>query len=83
LLGSFSNYLISNSSVPVMVARHKLQRQLPTQQANMRLANNLTPSRGLRERLETEAKEKEMAERKARLRALLRKAEGKGEDKTT
>ena len=49
----------------------------------MRLANNLTPSRGLRERLEAEAKEKEMAERKARLRALLRKAEGKGEDKTT
>lgn len=84
MLGSFSNYLISNSSVPVMVARRKLQRQLPTQQTNMRLANNLTPSKSLRERLEAEAKEKAKAERKAKLKALTEakveeKAEGKAE----
>ncbi|KAF7718224.1 Uncharacterized protein PECH_002037 [Penicillium ucsense] len=65
LLGSFSNYLISKSSVPVMVARHKLQRQLSTHQTGMRLANNLTASKTLRVRLETEAK----AEAKAKLQA--------------
>ncbi|CEO60399.1 hypothetical protein PMG11_05028 [Penicillium brasilianum] len=58
LLGSFSNYLIANSSAPVMVARHKLQRQLPKQQANARLANNLNPSKTLLGKLEAEAKAK-------------------------
>lgn len=41
-----------------MVARHKLQRQLPKQQANARLANNLNPSKTLLGKLEAEAKAK-------------------------
>ncbi|MCJ1432913.1 hypothetical protein MMC27_002271 [Xylographa pallens] len=50
LLGSFSNYLVTKSSVPVMVARKKLQKpssknRLP----HSRLVNNLTPSKSLAE----------------------------------
>ncbi|KAJ5093671.1 hypothetical protein N7456_009532 [Penicillium angulare] len=43
LLGSFSNYLLSNSSVPVMVARRKLKRH-PSKgryTRDLRLTNNL------------------------------------------
>jgi len=47
LLGSFSNYLVTKSSVPVMVARKKLKK--PRSQARIssnkiRLTNNLTAS---------------------------------------
>ena len=50
LLGSFSNYLVTKSSTPVMVVRKKLQKpnsknKLP----HVRLANNLTHSRPLSE----------------------------------
>lgn len=76
MLGSFSNYLITNSSAPVMVARHKLQRQLPKQQANARLANNLNPSKSLLDKLEAEAK----AEAKAKTKG---KAEEKAKEKAT
>ncbi len=46
LLGSFSNYLVTKSSAPVMVARKKLAgkaKHLSTHK--VRLANNLTPSK--------------------------------------
>jgi len=45
LLGSFSNYLVTKSSVPVMVARKRLQKPNSKNRIpNVRLANNLTPS---------------------------------------
>ncbi|KAI9807027.1 MAG: hypothetical protein M1825_005744 [Sarcosagium campestre] len=47
LLGSFSNYLVSKSSVPVMVARRKLRKHAKYKRANLRLSNNLTPTRAL------------------------------------
>lgn len=40
LLGSFSNYIVERSSVPVMVARRKLQKT-KNKGLNVRLANNL------------------------------------------
>lgn len=50
LLGSFSNYLVTKSSAPVMVARKKLSgRKTKIVSPNVRLANNLTPSRRLAE----------------------------------
>ncbi|KAH8699223.1 hypothetical protein BGW36DRAFT_396776 [Talaromyces proteolyticus] len=45
LLGSFSNYLVTKSSVPVMVARKKLRKQ--SKKTRIRLSNNLTISKGL------------------------------------
>lgn len=46
LLGSFSNYLVTKSSVPVMVARRKLKKHAKDKKINPRLSNNLlTPSR--------------------------------------
>ncbi|OQD81187.1 hypothetical protein PENANT_c029G02318 [Penicillium antarcticum] len=50
LLGSFSNYLLSNSSVPVMVARRKLKRHSSKgrlSSANVRLSNNLITPKSL------------------------------------
>ncbi|KAA8644169.1 universal stress protein family domain protein [Aspergillus tanneri] len=41
LLGSFSNYLVMHSSVPVMVARRKLKKQSKNKKTNIRLSNNL------------------------------------------
>ncbi|QKX61543.1 uncharacterized protein TRUGW13939_08695 [Talaromyces rugulosus] len=46
LLGSFSNYLVTKSSVPVMVARKKLRKQ-SKKTTRIRLSNNLTISKGL------------------------------------
>ncbi|KAI9867820.1 MAG: hypothetical protein M1813_007642 [Trichoglossum hirsutum] len=40
LLGSFSNYLVTKSSVPVMVARRKLRKH-SKYRTNIRLSNNL------------------------------------------
>lgn len=45
LLGSFSNYLVTKSSVPVMVARRKLKKHAKDRKINPRLSNNLTLSR--------------------------------------
>ncbi|KAI9652277.1 MAG: hypothetical protein M1829_001686 [Trizodia sp. TS-e1964] len=42
LLGSFSNYLVTKSSVPVMVARKKLRKHSKHKKINPRLSNNLT-----------------------------------------
>ncbi|KAJ5084051.1 hypothetical protein NUU61_008630 [Penicillium alfredii] len=49
LLGSFSNYLLSNSSVPVMVARRKLKRHTSKGRinTNFRLSNNLPTPKSL------------------------------------
>ena len=45
LLGSFSNYLVTKSSVPVMVARKKLQKpNSKNKGSHVRMANNLTPT---------------------------------------
>ncbi|KAL8945224.1 MAG: hypothetical protein Q9211_000234 [Gyalolechia sp. 1 TL-2023] len=45
LLGSFSNYLVAKSSIPVMVARKKLRgRKAKDVNPNVRLANNLIPT---------------------------------------
>jgi len=45
LLGSFSNYLVSKSETPVMVARKKLKKHAKMKAPNIKLANNLaTPS---------------------------------------
>jgi Universal stress protein family len=45
LLGSFSNYLVTKSSVPVMVARKKLKKHAKMKVSHIRLTNNLqTPS---------------------------------------
>ncbi|KAI9892441.1 MAG: hypothetical protein M1814_001398 [Vezdaea aestivalis] len=46
LLGSFSNYLVQKSSVPVMVARKRLRKSKYKRPANPRLANNLTSPSG-------------------------------------
>ncbi|KAI9806042.1 MAG: hypothetical protein M1833_004449 [Piccolia ochrophora] len=47
LLGSFSNYLVSKSSVPVMVARRRLRKHSKYKRTNVRLSNNLTPTNRL------------------------------------
>ncbi|KAI9780592.1 MAG: hypothetical protein M1816_002812 [Peltula sp. TS41687] len=45
LLGSFSNFLVTKSSVPVMVARKKLKKHSKYKKTvDVRLANNLTAS---------------------------------------
>ncbi|KAI9048998.1 hypothetical protein LZ554_006847 [Drepanopeziza brunnea f. sp. 'monogermtubi'] len=41
ILGSFSNYLVTKSSVPVMVARKRLKKHNKYRRPAMRLANNL------------------------------------------
>jgi hypothetical protein len=41
ILGSFSNYLVTKSSVPVMVARKKLRKH-SKYKSPVKLANNLT-----------------------------------------
>ncbi|KAL3474943.1 hypothetical protein BJX99DRAFT_259864 [Aspergillus californicus] len=46
LLGSFSNYLVTHSSVPVMVARKKLKKKAKNK-TNVRLSNNLTTPKKL------------------------------------
>ncbi|KAL4920177.1 hypothetical protein BDW62DRAFT_199263 [Aspergillus aurantiobrunneus] len=46
LLGSFSNYLVTHSSVPVMVARKKLKKKAKNK-TNVRLSNNLTAPKKL------------------------------------
>lgn len=46
LLGSFSNYIVERSSVPVMVARRKLHKT-KHKDINVRLSNNLRASGGL------------------------------------
>ncbi|KFY87632.1 hypothetical protein V500_06862 [Pseudogymnoascus sp. VKM F-4518 (FW-2643)] len=42
ILGSFSNYLVTKSSVPVMVARKRLRKHNKYKRSSVRLANNLT-----------------------------------------
>lgn len=42
ILGSFSNYLVTKSSVPVMVARKRLRKHGKYKRPAVRLANNLT-----------------------------------------
>ncbi|KAF2110588.1 hypothetical protein BDV96DRAFT_650702 [Lophiotrema nucula] len=42
LLGSFSNYLVTKSSVPVMVARKRLRKHSKYKRKNLRLSNVLT-----------------------------------------
>jgi hypothetical protein len=42
ILGSFSNYLVTKSSVPVMVARKRLRKHSKYKRPSVRLANNLT-----------------------------------------
>lgn len=47
LLGSFSNYLVTKSSVPVMVARRKLKKprsSIKISSNKIRLSNNLMTS---------------------------------------
>ena len=46
LLGSFSNYLVTKSSVPVMVARKRLRKHSKYKRNNLRLSNMLTSPRG-------------------------------------
>lgn len=41
LLGSFSNYIVTKSSVPVMVARKRLRKHSKYKRTNLRLSNNL------------------------------------------
>lgn len=41
ILGSFSNYLVTKSSVPVMVARKRLRKHVKYRKT-VKLANNLT-----------------------------------------
>ncbi|EPQ64070.1 Bgt-2203 [Blumeria graminis f. sp. tritici] len=41
ILGSFSNYIVTKSSVPVMVARKRLRKQTKYKRPSIRLANNL------------------------------------------
>ena len=41
ILGSFSNYLVTKSSVPVMVARKRLKKQSKYKQKAVRQVNNL------------------------------------------
>jgi len=48
ILGSFSNYLVTKSSVPVMVARKRLRKHSKYKRPSIKLANNLTAGgRGL------------------------------------
>ncbi|PGH08523.1 hypothetical protein AJ80_07843 [Polytolypa hystricis UAMH7299] len=47
LLGSFSNYIVTKSSVPVMVARKKLRKHAKLKTTNVRLSNNLTTPKKL------------------------------------
>lgn len=47
LLGSFSNYLVTKSSVPVMVARRKLKKHTKNKKTNIRLSNNLSTPKSL------------------------------------
>jgi hypothetical protein len=42
LLGSFSNYLVTKSSVPVMVARKRLRKHSKYKRQNIRMSNVLT-----------------------------------------
>ncbi|ROT36666.1 adenine nucleotide alpha hydrolases-like protein [Sodiomyces alkalinus F11] len=42
ILGSFSNYLVTKSSVPVMVARKRLKKQSKYKRGPMRQVNNLS-----------------------------------------
>ncbi|TAQ89575.1 hypothetical protein B7494_g2103 [Chlorociboria aeruginascens] len=42
ILGSFSNYLVTKSSVPVMVARKRLRKANNYKRPSIRLANNLS-----------------------------------------
>ncbi|KUI53430.1 hypothetical protein VP1G_00900 [Cytospora mali] len=42
ILGSFSNYLVTKSSVPVMVARKKLRKQSKYKKMQMTQVNNIT-----------------------------------------
>lgn len=44
ILGSFSNYLVTKSSVPVMVARKRLRKHTKYKRPSIRLANNLSSS---------------------------------------
>jgi len=46
LLGSFSNYLVTKSSVPVMVARKRLRKHSKYKRTNLRLSNVLTNPTG-------------------------------------
>lgn len=49
ILGSFSNYLVTKSSVPVMVARKRLRKQSTFKQAGVKQVNNLSnPARAAR-----------------------------------
>jgi len=48
LLGSFSNYLVTKSSVPVMVARKKLRKHSKLKRGNLRLSNMLQYPSGRR-----------------------------------
>jgi hypothetical protein len=41
LLGSFSNYLVTKSSVPVMVARKRLRKHSKYKRQNLRMSNVL------------------------------------------
>ena len=42
ILGSFSNYLVTKSSVPVMVARKRLRKQSKFKRPVVRQVNNLS-----------------------------------------
>lgn len=42
ILGSFSNYLVTKSSVPVMVARKRLRKQGKYKRTAVRQVNNLS-----------------------------------------
>jgi hypothetical protein len=42
ILGSFSNYLVTKSSVPVMVARKRLRKHTKYKRPDIKLANNLS-----------------------------------------
>ncbi|EAS34058.3 universal stress protein family domain-containing protein [Coccidioides immitis RS] len=47
LLGSFSNYIVTKSSVPVMVARKKLRKHAKYKNTHVRFSNNLTAPKKL------------------------------------
>ncbi|KAF2643562.1 hypothetical protein P280DRAFT_394869 [Massarina eburnea CBS 473.64] len=46
LLGSFSNYLVTKSSVPVMVARKRLRKHSKYKRKNLRLSNVISSPNG-------------------------------------
>lgn len=48
ILGSFSNYLVTKSSVPVMVARKRLRKHSKYKRPAIRLANNLAANPAVR-----------------------------------